>query len=175
MGYMPTFGGQARAVTRLVLLVAGVLLLITACSRPGQTNPQSRLQQAQARALAYSRCMRSHGEPNYPDPTITSHGVTFHDSLDHNTPQYKQAAQDCRKYRPGPSSLSPLEQAQDRQDGLKLAQCMHTHGFPNFPEPNSQGVIVLQPSDGIDTNSSQYQNAFNKCHTGSVAIEDNGG
>jgi len=173
MGYKSTFGGRAGSVIPFVLLAAALLLLITACSRPGQPSGQNQVQQQQARALAYARCMRAHGVPNYPDPTFTSNGVTNHSpqGVDPNSPTYKAAEQDCAKYRPGPGSQSPQQEAQAKQDGTKLAQCMHSHGFPDFPEPNNQGVIVINPSDGIDTNSSKYQNAFNHCAKGNIEIQ----
>jgi type II secretory pathway pseudopilin PulG len=178
MGSVPTFRAQARAVFRLLLPVAGVLLLLTliaACSSPGQTNGQNRVQQSQAKALAYSRCMRAHGVSNYPDPTFSGNGVSTHLPQGvANSPNYNTAQQACKKYQ-GPGTLSPQQVAQAKQDGNKMAQCMHAHGFPTFPEPNSQGVIVIQPSDGIDTNSTLYQNATNTCEKGNIIIEQNSG
>jgi hypothetical protein len=46
------------------------------------------------------------------------------------------------------------------QKALKLSECMRTHGVPNFPDPNGQGVIQ---GSGIDPNSRQFQNAQQTC------------
>ena len=42
----------------------------------------------------------------------------------------------------------------------QLAACMRSHGVPNFPEPNAQGVIS---SGSIDPNSPQFQQAMQAC------------
>jgi hypothetical protein len=64
----------------------------------------SRQQQAreQATALALSKCMRSHGEPDFPDPTFSSSGgvaIKLVDgsgkALDTNSPIYQKAQTEC--------------------------------------------------------------------------------
>ena len=56
----------------------------------------------QATALAFSQCMRSHGEPDFPDPTIGSGGgVAIRlvggsgQALDTNSPIYRKAQKQC--------------------------------------------------------------------------------
>jgi hypothetical protein len=168
--------GRAGAASRFLLLATAVLILVAACSRPGAQpsgdNPQHR---ALTMALDYSKCMRSHGVPDYPDPV--SHGNSISISVknvDPNSPQFKAAANACRKYQPGPGNLSPQQQAQARKDGLKMADCMHAHGFPTFPDPDGQGVINITPSDGLNTNSPQYQSAVKVCQQGQIMISQTG-
>lgn len=48
----------------------------------------------------------------------------------------------------------------NRQDALKFAACMRANGMPNFPDPNSQGVIQ---GSGIDPGSAAFQSAQQKC------------
>ena len=43
---------------------------------------------------------------------------------------------------------------------MKLAACMRSNGVPNFPDPNSQGVIQ---GSGIDPNSPTFQKAMQAC------------
>ena len=43
---------------------------------------------------------------------------------------------------------------------MAFAGCMRSHGVPNFPDPNAQGVIQVS---GIDTGSSTFQAATNDC------------
>lgn len=52
---------------------------------------------------------------------------------------------------------------------VAYSQCMRSHGVPNFPDPNSQGVIGGQASSGsgsgnqINPNSPQYITAAKAC------------
>lgn len=49
------------------------------------------------------------------------------------------------------------------QKALKYASCMRTHGFPNFPDPNSAGKFMINGANGINPVSSQYQDAHKAC------------
>jgi len=97
--------------------------------------------------------MRSQGVPNYPDPDSSGQlpkgdaqqfGVS-------NT-QYQAARQACRHLLPTGGSLQQREdqcmQNSDCPPALvqlmltadrKLAQCMRSHGVPNFPDPTNGG------------------------------------
>jgi hypothetical protein len=44
---------------------------------------------------------------------------------------------------------------------LAFAHCMQTHGEPNFPEPNGQGVFT---GNGLDPGAPGFQAAANKCN-----------
>lgn len=160
----------------LLLLVA--TLGLAACSRPGGQPAGDRQEQHEyAQALAYSKCMRSHGVPNYPDPTRTNGGVQSgvgpNSGIDTNSPQFQAASQACQKLEPGPGNASPGQVAQLKRNGLKLARCMRSHGIAGFPDPDSQGVIIIKQGSGVDTNSSQYQSALSVCQKqiqGGIAI-----
>jgi hypothetical protein len=43
---------------------------------------------------------------------------------------------------------------------LAYSQCMQTHGVPNFPEPNSQGVVQ---GSGVNPSSPGFQKASKTC------------
>jgi hypothetical protein len=46
------------------------------------------------------------------------------------------------------------------------AQCMRSHGEPDFPDPNGQGVIQIPNATGIlSPNSPQYQHAATACQS----------
>jgi len=45
-------------------------------------------------------------------------------------------------------------------NALKLAACIRTHGVPNFPDPNSSGVIS---GANVDPASAPFQAAMRKC------------
>jgi hypothetical protein len=46
---------------------------------------------------------------------------------------------------------------------MQFAACMRSHGVPNFPDPNAQGVISGDSSSGLDPGSPQFQQAQQAC------------
>ncbi len=62
---------------------------------------QAQVAQERAQALNFSRCMRAHGVPNFPDPDNTGR-IPDPASLgiDQGSPQFEAANQACRKFRP---------------------------------------------------------------------------
>jgi hypothetical protein len=63
----------------------------------------------QADYLKAAVCMRSHGVPNFPDPTFANNSVSFDTStaIDKNAPQYKSALVTCEKLIPSGLPDSP--------------------------------------------------------------------
>jgi hypothetical protein len=55
--------------------------------------------QRQAQLLAFARCVRSHGIPNFADPT--AHGLAPPAGIDPNSPAFQAAFQACRRLLPG--------------------------------------------------------------------------
>ena len=119
--------------------------------------------------VSYSRCMRSHGVPDFPDPDssgqISKEAIL---QLGVSTPRFQAAQAACQALWP----YQPPTQAQQRQqltDDLKFAQCMRSHGLPNFPDPvNSEGRVefVLSASqDGFDPHSPQVLAKAHQCES----------
>ncbi len=113
-------------------------------------------------------CMRSHGEPSFPDPN--AQGVISSGSIDPGSPQFQQAMQACQKDLPhGGGAPSPAQQAQMRQHALAFSACMRKHGLPDFPDPQflSGGRVALKISagSGIDPQSEQFQAAQQACQS----------
>ena len=50
-------------------------------------------------------------------------------------PAFQKAMQKCQKYQPQGPPISGAQLARFRQGALKMAECMRTHGVPNFPDP----------------------------------------
>jgi hypothetical protein len=81
----------------------------TACQKlmpKGAAPSPAEQAQAQAQALKYSACMRSHGEPNFPDPQFHAGGgisvkVTAGSGVSPNSPQFQSAQKACQNDRPG--------------------------------------------------------------------------
>jgi hypothetical protein len=71
----------------------------------GQPTP-AQAAQARANALAFSACMRTHGEPNFPDPQFGTGGrvsirIKQGAGLDPGSPQFQAAQSACQKDLPG--------------------------------------------------------------------------
>ena len=81
-----------------------------ACEKlmPGGKGSASPAQQAKAQAqmLKFSACMRSHGLPNFPDPTFSGGGVQLsiggRDGLNPKSPVFQAAQKACEKVMPAP-------------------------------------------------------------------------
>jgi hypothetical protein len=127
-------------------------------------------------ALKFSQCMRTHGVPNFPDPTISAGGASIRLSggpdsgLDPNSPQFQAAQSACKHLMPNGGQPSPQQQAQAKDAALHFAQCMRAHGV-NVPDPQvstNGGGVKIQigsggPGQGIDQNSPQFQAAQSAC------------
>jgi hypothetical protein len=90
--------GLARAI--VALAPTGCATLIVACgssSRPGATSGQS------SSFVPFAACMRSHGVPNFPDPSSgPSGGVSIvPPGVNTSAPAFKTAWSECNKLLPG--------------------------------------------------------------------------
>ena len=163
-------GGRRAGLRRAGLLAAALAclaLVAAACSSaasPGTGAGGS----AKHSELAYSRCMRAHGITAFPDPN--AHGELAVDAgpgtgLDPKSPQFKAANSACKSLLPPRKTLTPAQQAEARAQGLKYSRCMRAHGISDFPDPNNQGGIALQPKPGsdLDPNNPQFQAANKAC------------
>jgi len=66
----------------------------------------------------------------------------------------------------GPSAAQSGSAASRESTALAYINCMHTHGEPNMPDPNSTGNSVhisITPGSGVDPNSPQFTRATNAC------------
>jgi hypothetical protein len=120
-------------------------------------------------AQEYSACMRSHGVRNFPDPDsngkILITGGSDNNQLtgvDTNSQQFGAAARACQKLRPdgGPTSQ---QQAKTQQAMLKFAECMRSHGVPEFPDPKPGGALVIGKKAGVDPSTNQFKVAQQTC------------
>ncbi len=119
-----------------------------------------------AQAVAYARCMRSHGVPDFPDPTpVPGGGIAFQidagprSDLNHNNPRFNAADRACRSLLPGEGEPSPLP-AQKIAAEVKWALCMRSHGLPSFPDPTAQGAF---DSSRFNERSLAFQTASKAC------------
>jgi hypothetical protein len=116
--------------------------------------------------------MRTHGVPNFPDPDsegrikITS-GVRDGQKtgVDVNSPQFKKAQRACRKLQPSGGRPNRQEQAKEQEAMLKFAQCMRSHGVPNFPDPKftPDGNTEMTIGKDVNPDSPQFAAAKKAC------------
>lgn len=67
--------------------------------RSGHQGTPQQLRQKSDVALQYARCMRTHGFPNFPDPTQNSHGTGFDvHGIDIHSPRFQSASHVCQSW-----------------------------------------------------------------------------
>jgi hypothetical protein len=160
--------------------LAAAILLAVACGGSPAYAPASG-NSGIAQLEDYAKCMRSHGIKDFPDPTTnpdgTGGGFEIHggpgSDLNQNDPRFQTADHACKSLRPQP----PVPSAQRIAVLVKLAACMRSHGFPNFPDPDSSGGF---DSSKFDQSSPQFQSAMQTCQqqtgsTGPIGVHPGSG
>src|SRR5262249_19177558 len=99
--------------------------------------PAGSQQQMSALARQYSQCMREHGVPNFPDPTVSDGNVSYgtDDSIK-TAPDFTQAVAACRSIQQrisqtGGKNWKPT--AAERQQLAAFAKCVREHGVSEWP------------------------------------------
>lgn len=121
-----------------------------------------------SKAAKFSQCMRANGVPDFPDPNANgqiSLEVTPGSDLDPNGSAYKGAIAKCQSLEPAGFGNSPGSSVANQNKLLKFVSCMRSNGVPNFPDPGSQGQMVISSSSGIDPNSPAFKSAMQKCRS----------
>jgi hypothetical protein len=161
-----------------MLASASVALLVAGCggntpsSTTGAGGPSSRTLDADA--YKFSRCMREHGVPNFPDPKVINQpghsgvGIQVTPALT-GSPQFKTAQNACQGIMPGPGpgngGPSPQQQAAHLKGLRSFATCMRSHRVPTFPDPNTQGQITstMMSAAGINLRAPAVAAAATAC------------
>jgi hypothetical protein len=137
-------------------IAIALVLLVAACgSSPPSTGPEG------SPAVSFSRCMRSHGVPDFPDPA-SGGGVPK------VTPQ--QAGVSNSRFQLAQRACAPLLQPTQAQVPqimtglLNFARCMRSHGIPNWPDPTTdrRGQPVFD-IPGTDPDSPRVSNTADEC------------
>jgi hypothetical protein len=130
----------------------------------------------QQKMVAYSQCMRSHGVPEFPEPTeghLLVHSSNHNGrvtGVDPQSSQFQAAQKVCGKLLPNGGAPSAADQAKAQESALKFSQCMRTHGVPHFPDPTFSGggvkmTLKAGGANGIDPNSPQFKAAQKACQS----------
>ena len=90
----PLSGPAANTTSGKATIACEHLLPTSSTSSNGSTSTQEL-----AEGVALAQCLRSHGEPSFPDPAVVNGGLSF-DFTGVNTPQFKAAVSACRSAVP---------------------------------------------------------------------------
>ena len=145
----------------LISALAGTALL-AACSGSGV--PASAKETDYQKAVAFSVCMRAHGEPGFPDPQPNGN-LLIDGPKDHlNGALMASAQKACQHLMPRSAPMTAAQQQKVTAEALKFVACMRAHGLPTFPDPkvNAQGIEVQIPN-GVAPNSAVLRNAQQAC------------
>lgn len=161
-----------------VLIASVVIVCAMAIAACGASNSPS-VSAASGRSnsseqLAFAKCMRSHGVPNFPDPggvtpsgpTRAVFGIALPTTIDVNSPAFKSAMKPCLKILTGAAPKSGVSEAR-RLAALKYSQCMRNHGVTNYPDPTFIGVAEQEKplsAYGIDAQSPAVIRAQEACN-----------
>jgi hypothetical protein len=158
----------------VLAVTAGLVLLTAACggspSSSGGPSPAGSpsstgggaLSAYITQELAFARCMRAHGIPNFPDPGSDGHFSKEQlRQLGISNARLRADNSACQNLLP--AGQPPLT-AQEQQDYLRAAACMRSHGIVNFPDPSfSGGGVHFTVPPGIDSSSPQFSQARQTC------------
>jgi hypothetical protein len=129
-----------------------MLAVAAALAACGGSSPNKPSKQAAVNGggngLKLAECMRSHGVPDFPDPSsgggnsiqqspnggVSSITVDGH-KLNVSGPAFQNAMQTCQRLQPQGPPISGAQLAKLQKGALKMAGCMRSHGVPNFPDP----------------------------------------
>ncbi len=167
-----------RRVGPVLVSLVGIGLLAAACGGGGApagvasigstTSTTSAPTSSGAQLDKYGACMRSHGLPGYQNPTQNGNTITMEvgaSGAPANSPRYENAETACRDLLPEGlrvpnDEVTPADQA----DYLKAVACMHSHGYPEIPDPTfTGGTVHISLPSSIDQSSPQFERALEKC------------
>jgi hypothetical protein len=170
---------RRRRAGALAAAVAGVALLAAACSGSSTETNTFAPGATYAQALAFAKCMRANGVPQFPAPDRQGNfNNTQIEALENNNSQADNAIHQCRSVLPNAGTGLTVEQIQQIQqtnltNAVKAAHCMRAHGITNFPDPagttqasgvNWQPVLSAIQAGGLSLNTPSYEAAFMTCN-----------
>lgn len=160
----------------VLAIMAGLVLLTAACGGspsssgspsttggPSTTGTGGASSSFVSHDLAFARCVRAHGVPNFPDPNANGQEPPSVKDIS-KSPRFPAASNACRYLIPSGGTNAQFRA--DLREYVRFAECMRVHGVPNFPDPatdpDGSPVFNLQHV-GIDTQSPQVKAAALGC------------
>jgi hypothetical protein len=166
--------GSALARRALLLTVAtwSLGLLVAGCGGSSPSGSGSSPAMFTAAAFRYASCVRNHGLPLFPDPSMTDHNgqqvayLATPSSLV-ASPGFKRANKVCQKLlTPTLATTQNLAAKAAREQHLAaFAKCMRGHGVSAFPDPDAHGQLSQQMiiTAGVDLQAPAVLAAAKEC------------
>jgi hypothetical protein len=114
-----------------ILLAAACTVAIAACGSSSNLHTAAG-RGGVAQGVEFADCMRSHGVPNFPDPSSASGRTQFPQG---SSPALEAAVRDCRALQPSGKGGPPAPTTAELRAARAFAQCMRAHGLSQFPDP----------------------------------------
>jgi len=166
----------AAPTAAAIIATAGLVLLAAACggspsSAGSDGSSKAKGSTSSPSAIGYSHCMRSHGVPNFPDPTssgeIPKVGLQ---QLGVSSSQFQSAQKACQQLLPSGGQSSQASDQKMMNAMYEFARCVRSHGVANWPDPVAESDPG-QPGtpgfprnvQGINSTSPQVTKAMDKC------------
>jgi hypothetical protein len=149
-------------------IAAATVIAALGASAPSSAGPPTHAQtlQGQKDAVRLAQCVRSHGVPNFPDPTSPQE-FKLDIASSEGSPAFQSAAAACQHMLPsgGPTSQSAAQRHAQIVAGRAFARCLRSHGFANFPDPTSSGQITheMLANAGINLHQPAVLQAADAC------------
>jgi hypothetical protein len=151
---------------RTPLLATGLLALglMTGCGGGGSATPAASPTDRDAALVKYSQCMRDNGVPSYPDPVNGRLMMQARKGtdLDPESATFKAAQEKCKPLEPAGLAQQGQDAGQQAQM-LKYVTCMRQNGVPGMPDPQPDGRMLIDGSNGVDPESQAFKDAETKC------------
>lgn len=164
---------QSARTAVAVIATAALALLAAACAGGSPSSAGSGGSRSAAGStsspspVGFSRCMRSHGVPNFPDPD-SSGGIPKETvrQLGVSSSQYQAATQACGQLLPGGgnSGRTQAEVQQWWSGMLSFARCMRAHGVSNWPDPAPYPPYPNEPTFNIPASLRPTPQIVSKMH-----------
>ncbi len=109
--------------------------------------------------LAFARCMRANGVPNFSDPQPGGGTIFSTAGINPSAPAFKAAQAKCQKLLPH-SGAGPAFSEQALVEVDKVAVCMRAHGISEFPDPKRAPMGRLPSVPAGITEITDYDGAL---------------
>lgn len=179
---------KPAAMSRIRTLCAGpvvtmatlscAVVAVAGCGSSGApsgtvTNAASPTASNASSGLKMSTCMRAHGISSFPDPEKNGAINIGGTGLNPQSPAFQAAQRACQKYEPDDGQPQEMSAA-ERKKAVAFAECMRTHGQPDFPDPvlgaasGSTPVLSLagmqfEAGPGLNPRSPGFEQAAARC------------
>jgi hypothetical protein len=140
---------KLKGCNEITLAAITCAMAIAACGSSGHSvgaaSGGSSLSNAERKV---SECMRSHGVPNFPDPSGGGGGFNLDGTgINPQSPAFQSAQQTCFKLLPGGGPGAQHPTAQAMAQARQVSECMRRHGVSGFPDPTLKLPSIANRAD----------------------------